>query len=190
MTTEEPARRVLTTEEQIEKLEEHGVEEIPEAKDVAVAFKALRLSMYIDVFVEDGFDDSTLIKSMSESELDELVEDMKMKPGHAMKFKCWANGVLRVDTPDSYLMCQMESGVIIRADFSEAATGKKPEENTDNTVSITFYGEVPEIARGLMANANATESAPADAPAAEAADAPAAEAVDAPAATAPPVDAS
>ena len=61
--------------------------------DVVKLFEKLGLAEYTEAFIEDGWDDSDIIKGMEQGEFDELCLDTaKMKKGHHKKLQMWKDG--------------------------------------------------------------------------------------------------
>ena len=56
--------------------------QVPEAKDVKFCFRALGIEQYTEAFVDYGYDDTTLFKALSKEDLDEVMDEAKMLPGH------------------------------------------------------------------------------------------------------------
>ena len=61
-----------------------GLEGMAEVRDMLERF---RLSMYADKFDEQGYDDRDYLLTMEAAQIDGLITDVGMKPGHAVKFR-------------------------------------------------------------------------------------------------------
>lgn len=68
--------------------------------DVASKLAEISLQLYEEQIVtEQGYDDLEVLQSMSETELAELADEVKMKPGHKKKFLAAFNVVKVTDVP-------------------------------------------------------------------------------------------
>ena len=54
---------------------------------VGVLLTKMRLEAYVDRFDEEGYDDVEFLLEMDDSQIDRLIADTELKPGHANKFR-------------------------------------------------------------------------------------------------------
>ena len=122
LTKDMPYPDGLTDEECREKLSVFT--QVDEAKDVTFAFKSLGIEQYTEAFVDYGYDDTTIFKALSAEDLEEVMDEAKMKPGHRLKLKAWIDGQLVVTGEDEYVTITRYGGEFIKAvgvDHPEAA---------------------------------------------------------------------
>ena len=56
-------------------------------KAVADLLERFRLAAYVEAFDENGYDDLVWILQMGDAQVEQLIADVGMKPGHAAKFQ-------------------------------------------------------------------------------------------------------
>ena len=148
LTKDMPYPDGLTDEECREKLSVFT--QVDEAKDVTFAFKSLGIEQYTEAFVDYGYDDTTIFKALSAEDLEEVMDEAKMKPGHRLKLKAWIDGQLVVTGEDEYVTITRYGGEFIKAvgaNHPEAANAVNPLAPKDKAASaamtplfVGFYG--------------------------------------------------